>query len=491
MSASSSPSNNIQTLLTTIQGWICGREFSLVLRYALSLFLIVFFTFSCTPKISEQPAPVEIPQAFTMNQGDTLIDQWWKSFEDEQLNQLMDSAFTHNLTLGDFYQQMVAARAVRKAQSTFLLPEIDGRAQTAISRPEPDFAGGENTQIGVSASYEIDLWGRIRASVQAADFRLEGNYYDYKAAAITLSANVARLWFQLLVIEEQLDLINQQLQTNKEVIKLIKARFGAGQVKGVDVLRQEQLLEQSKSLKIQFEANKRLTLNQLAVLLGKAPQNFEVTLPDSLPAIPPPPATGLPLELVRSRPDVQRDYRFLMAADRDMAMAVRNKFPRLSLQLSTQARSNSYNELFSNWAYTLGANLFAPILYWGRLRAEVDRTEAVKKQRLYQYGQTVLRSFQEVENALINEQRQNQQIAILRRRLKMAQQTNQQLRTEFIYGFSQYLDVLLSQDQEQQLQRDLLDAVLAQYQIRISLYQALAGDFELPTPQAVANENED
>lgn len=437
---------------------------------------------SCTPKIQTIAPPIEEPLEFSTNRGDTLLNQWWKSFEDERLNRLMDSAFANNMNLNNLYQQIVAAEAVRKSQSTFLLPDIDARAQTAISRPEPDFAGGENTQIGASASYEIDLWGRIRAGMQAADFRIEGNYYDYKAAAMTLSANVASLWFRLLIIQEQLALINQQVETNKEVIKLIEARFGAGQVKGVDVLRQKQLLEQSKSLKIQFEADKLQTQNQLAVLLGRAPQNFSVELADSLPKIPPAPAAGMPLDLIRRRPDVQRDYSFLMAADRDMAVAVRSKFPRLSFDLSSQTRSNKYSELFSNWAYTLGANLFAPILYWGRLQAEVDRTEAVRKQELYQYGQTVLNAFQEVESALINEKRQNQQIEILRKRLKMAQQTNQQLRTEFIYGFSQYLDVLLSQDQEQQLQRNLLEAVQEQYEIRISLYRALAGDFELPPP---------
>jgi outer membrane protein TolC len=221
---------------------------------------------ACSPKINSIAPPIEEPQDFSKIEGDTLINQWWKSFEDERLNQLMDSAFANNMTLNNLYQQIVAAEAVRKSQSSFLLPDIQAGAQTAAQRPEPDFAGGENTQIGVSASYEIDLWGRIRAGVQAADFRIQGNYYDYQAAAMTLSANVARLWFQLLVIQEQLDLINHQVTTNKEVIKLIKARFGAGQVKGVDVLRQEQLLEQSKSLKLQFEANYRQTQNQLAVL---------------------------------------------------------------------------------------------------------------------------------------------------------------------------------------------------------------------------------
>lgn len=442
------------------------------------------FIEACSPKFDSISPPIEEPKAFSQTKGDTLINQWWKTFENEQLNRLMDTAFTHNMNLAILWNQLKAAEAIRKSQSTFLLPDIQGRAQTAASRPEPDFAGGENTQIGVSAAYEIDLWGRVRAGVQAEDFRIEGNYYDYKAAAMTLSANISRLWFRLLVIQEQIELIEQQVSTNQEVIKLIKARFGAGQVKGVDVLRQEQLLEQSKSLKIQYQANFQQTKNQLAVLLGKPPQNFEIELSDTLSELPPAPASGMPLDLVRRRPDVQRDYSFLMAADRDMAQAVRNRFPRLSLNLSAQARSNNYSELFNSWAYTLGANLVAPLLYWGRLRAEVDRTEAVKKQQLFQYGQTVLNAFQEVESALINEERQKQQIEILRKRLTMAKQTNKQLRTEFIYGFSQYLDVLLSQDQEQQLQRNLLEAIQDQYEIRISLYRALAGDFQLPSPEA-------
>lgn len=455
----------------------------------ITIWIIAFLWQSCSPKIITIDPPIEQPNDFSKIDGEALINQWWKSFDDEQLNRLMDTAFANNKDLNILYQQLMEAEAVRKSVSTFLLPDIDAQAQSAISRPEPDFAGGENTQIGLSASYEIDLWGRIRAGVQAADFRIQGNYYDYQAAAMTLSANVTRLWLRLLVIQEQLDLINDQIATNEEVIQLIEARFGAGQVKGVDVLRQEQLLEQSKSIKLQFEANYRQTQNQLAVLLGKPPQNFEVELKDTLPMLPPAPAVGMPLELVRRRPDVQREYKFLMATDRDMAQAVRNRFPRLSLNLSAQARSNNYSELFNSWAYTLGANLAAPLLYWGRLKAEADQSEAIKMQQLHRYGQTILTAFREVEDALISEERQQKQIAILYRRLEMAQQTNQQLRTEFIYGFSPYLDVLLSQDQEQQLQRDLLQAIREQYEIRISLYRALAGDFQYSPPEADGNQN--
>ena len=224
-------------------------------------------------------------------------------------------------------------------------------------------------------------------------------------------------------------------------------------------------------------------------MLGRPPQNFSVIITDSLPALPEKPSAGLPLELIRRRPDLQREFSLLVAEDRDMAVAVRNQFPRLSLNLSGQVRSNNYSNLFQEWAYTLTGNLVAPLLYWGRLRAQVDEAEAAKNQQLYLYGQTVLTAFREVEDALVREEKQAQRVEVLKDRLELARKTNQQLRIEFVNGLTEYLDVLLSLDQEQQLQRDMLQAKQEQLEIRISLYRALAGGFETEQMEEL-NENQ-
>ncbi len=456
--------------------------------YTFLCLVMLLFT-KCSPKINSYEAPIKKPEAFSAIGQDSITNPWWKVFEDQQLNRLVDSAFTNNMNLISTWYQLQEATAIRKSQSTFLLPDIEANAQTAISRPEPDFAGGENTQIGLTANYEIDLWGRIRAGVQAEDFRLQASYYDYQAAAMTLSAQITNTWFQLITAKKQLDLAEKQIATNEKIIKLIRVRFGAGQIKGVDILRQQQLLEEANNQKLIYETNIRLQKNQLAVLTGVPPQNFTIAAKDSLPQLPNQPETGLPLELIRRRPDIQRAYHNLLAADRDMAVAVRNKFPRLSVNLSTQARSNTYTELFSNWAYTLGANLVAPILYWGRLRAEVDRTEAIKQQQLYNYGQSVLTAFQEVENAIIREEKQKERLEVINKRITMAKKVNQQLQNEFINGFTEYLDVLLSLDAQQQLERDRLSLQQQLYESRISLYRALAGSFELEYEEDNATEN--
>ncbi|UJH92464.1 TolC family protein [Antarcticibacterium sp. 1MA-6-2] len=358
-------------------------------------------------------APIEQPEEFSLTGTETLPEEWWTTFDDPTLDSIVGMAIDKNLDLAGSWEQFQAAEAVVRRENSQLFPAVDATARTAISRPQPDFAGGENTQIGLSASYELDLWGRIRSGIQAEKFRAEATFFDFQTAAMTVSAETAITWYQLVTARKQLLLVNEQIQTNNDIMRLIRARFTSGQIRAVDILRQEQLLESTRNEKVFYETEIELLENQLAVLLGRPPQNEEVAAGAFIPELPPLPQTGLPLELVRRRPDVKVAYNLVLAADREMAQAIRSKYPRLSFSLAGQMRSNNYSSLFQDWAYTLGADIVAPLLYWGRLRAEVDRTEAIKNQLLYQYGQTVLVAFREVEDALLRELKQKERIEIL------------------------------------------------------------------------------
>ncbi len=423
-------------------------------------------------------APIENPGNFT-DGGNTIVqEKWWTSFKDPILNRLVDTALTANLELAGSWEQFQASIASVKRQRSFLFPDIQAEARTGISRPEPDFAGGENTRFGVSAAYEIDLWGRIRSGIEAEEFRAQANYFDYQAAAMTVSAETAINWYRLVAARKELALIEEQVETNENILKLIRARYTSGQIRAVDILRQENLVESTRNQKITFETEVQLIENQLAVLLGIPPQNLSNIPNTDFPELPGLPETSLPLELTRRRPDLKSAYNLVLAADRDMAQAIRNKYPQISLDLSAQARSNDFNALFQDWAYTLAGNIVAPLIYGGRLKAEVDRTEALKNQRLYEYGQTVLIAFREVEDALIREIKQKERITTLEKQLDLSAKTNKQLKLSFLNGLTDYLDVLLALGQEQQLQRDLINARQQLLEIRISLYRALAGGFE-------------
>jgi len=434
--------------------------------------------FNCSPKYSDLSPPLDEFEDFT-EKGDSLVqDKWWEAFQDEELNSLIDTAMQSNLNLAATWQQFLSTRATVRSQASNKWPSIEASAQTARTLPEPDFVGGENTQLGFLSSYELDLWGRIGTAVNAEKFRSEASYFDYQTLSLSLSAEIASTWYQLLAANKQLQITEDQIKTNEAIIKLIRSRFVGGQIRAVDILRQAQLLESTKEQKIIFETNIQLIENQLSVLLGKQPQIQLDIAEAEMATVPELPETGLPLDLVRRRPDLKQSFALLVAADRDMASAVQSKYPRITLSGRGQLRSNNFDNLFDNWAYSLAGNILAPLFYGGQLKAEVDRTTAIKEQRLYEYGQATLVAFREVEDALVQDIKQTERLENIGRQLELAEKSNKQLRVEFLNGFSPYLDVLLGLDQEQQLRRDYVAAQLQHIQIRIALYRALAGGFE-------------
>jgi multidrug efflux system outer membrane protein len=464
----------------------CVLIFKQSLRLSVLLLISTAAAFSaCTPKISQDTLPLEPPAAFSYSGEAETPDNWWTAFEDPQLDVLVRQAMDSNFTIMTAWYRFQAAEAIVDRESSYLLPSIDATLQVATNYPQPDFVGGENLRFGLSAAYEVDLWGRIRSLVAAERFRAEASLFDYQAAAISLSAEIARSWYQLMAAWQQLALVEEQLETNEQILELILARFGIGQIRAVDVLRQKQLVAATREQQVYAETRIELLEHQLAVLLGTPPQHTFNYQPDSLPQLPPLPETGIPAELVRRRPDVQLAFKLLQAADREVAAAISSQYPRFSLSASPSVRANNAEDLFQDWAYSIAANLAAPLFYGGRLRAEVDRTRAVKNQLLYEWGQRVLVAFREVEDALVQEQKQLEAIAVLEEQLVLAGQASEQLRVEYFNGFSDYLAVLTALNQEQQLRRDVLTARLNLLEYRIALYRALAGGFA----PAIATEN--
>ncbi|WP_240032194.1 efflux transporter outer membrane subunit [Psychroflexus aestuariivivens] len=438
----------------------------------------LLFILSCGPKLDQAEPPIPQPQAFSYSGTEAIPDRWWTAFENEQLNQIIDTALTKNLSLESIWQQFQAAKSNVRIQGSNLWPQIESSLQSGISRPVPDFAGGENTQAGLSASYEIDLWGRLSSAKEAEAFRAQASFYDYQAGAMSLSAEISIAYFRVITTKRQIELVKEQIEINNKILKLIRARFGSGQVRAVDILRQEQLLESTRNLQITFERDLKLAKNQLSLLIGKPAQNeLEINKLD-LPELGALPKSGLPLELARRRPDIKNAHARVLAADRDYAVAIRNKYPRLSIRTSVQARSNTYSNLFDEWAYNIAGNLVAPLLYGGRLRAEADRSEAFKNSAMSDYGQTVLQAFKDVEDALVNEKKQKERLEVLKRQLNLTDKTNSQIRLEFLNGLSNYLDVLLALDEQQQLKRDKIEAEQRLLEFRIGLYRSLAGGFE-------------
>jgi len=293
-----------------------------------------------------------------------------------------------------------------------------------------------------------------------------------------LTAEITSTWFQLVAARSYLRLINEQIETNQKSLQSLKARFGSGQIRSVDILRQQQLLESTREQKNSIETDIALLANKLTVLSGKNPWIRVDSVSKDLPELPPFPETGIPVDRVQNRPDVQEAFYMLQASDRDLASAISNRYPRISFSTSLFSSSENAEDLFTEWAHNIAGDLLAPIVYGGELKAEVDRNEAIKNQYLYAYGQTVLSAFREVEDAIVLEQKQERRRELLEQQHDLALASLEQLRVGFFNGVNGYLDVLTAQREEQQLRRELINARLLLLEYRVALYRALASSFE-------------
>lgn len=449
----------------------------LPIKTLLTVVFVIAMLNSCSLKKSTVELPMEPPDSFSVSGNDSIPDHWWTSFNDSALNAAIDTAMSTNFNLKTTWYRLVEARKVVDRESASLFPEIFASLRGETGSGQTAFEVNDNMWLGLTADYELDLWGRIRYGIEAEEYRMEASLNDFRTAALTLSAELTLAWYRLAEARHQLEIAHEQAETNEKVLELIRARYTGGQTRSVDIFRQEQLLEASRERVIFRETQVRLYKHQLAVLSGKPPRDSAVATDINIPKLPPLPETGLPVELVKRRPDIQSALFRLYAADMDLASAMSARYPRISFtaQLST---SGNVDQLFRDWAWSFSGNLLAPLFYGGELQAEADRNEAVKNQRLFEYGQRVLIAFREVEDALIRELKQRESMASIKKQHELAEISYEQLRVSYFNGMSDYLDVLTALEQEQQLRRDLLTAKLELIEYRVALYRALAGGFE-------------
>lgn len=433
----------------------------------------------CASPRSHEPLPLQDAPTFSQSGEAAAPDRWWTAFDDEELNRRIDRALADNFSLAAAWERLREAQAIARRERAGLFPMLDGVG--SAERVTGDGVDSESRfSMGLEASYEVDLWGRIESIVEAERFRASATAADYQAAAISLSAEVALIWYELAASRLQLELIESQLETNQTVLEVLESRFAVGQSGSADVLRQRQLVEATHEQLVVVRAQIKVLAHQLAVLEGRPPQQTVPYPIPALPDLPATPATGLPAELLQRRPDVQSALMQLRASDEDVAVAVSEQYPRINLAASITTSAEQPSTLFSDWLTSLAGQITAPLLDGGQRRAEVERTKAVRRQRLAEYGQTVLVAFREVEDALTQEAEQIERIQSLRKQLTLANRTYQQLRTQYLNGAADFIDVLIALREQQQIERNVLTANLDRISFRIALYRALAGGFTTP-----------
>ena len=463
---------------------VSSEYLSLAIVLCLTTLICIFLT-GCSPALKNVKSPVSLPGEFSKTGSEILPDEWWRSFNDQQLDEQIEQALGNNFSIRSAWDRLTQAEQIAIKTGASLFPEIDYKGTAKRTRQETGNVKtySSNYTASLVLSYEIDLWGKIRSSQQAALLDAEAAKEDVYTAAITLTANVAKTWYQLAEAKEKASVLNQQLKTNQKVLDVITTRFRKGQVTAADVYRQKQLLESTQGQIIQTRENIILLQYQLCVLLGRSPTTLWPDDAISLIELPAFPQTGVPSSLIQRRPDVLRAFRAIQAADMRAAVAVADQYPALSISSTAETSSSKVRDLFDDWLANLAGNVVGPLFDAGFRKAEVKRTQAVISEKINDYGQAILEAVKETEDAINQEYYQKEYVDNLNKQLQLARQVYERAEQSYVKGTLDYLRVLDALVSQQNLEISELAARRTLLERRINIYKAIAGSWEMQRPE--------
>ena len=349
----------------------------------------------------------------------TDLKEWWKVFDDPVLDELIDNALGQNLSLQVAGLRILQARAQLGIARGALYPQsqsVGGSAQhVGISKNAPNFSPQFDDsypvyQGGFDAAWELDFWGRFRRGLEAADANLQASVSDYQEALITLVAEVARTYINVRTFEERIRLAESNVKLQQRSLSIADVRFRNGATTALDVEQAKSNLADTQALLPQFRQGLRQARNSMSVLLGLLPGEVDGLLARGESVIPVAPrevAIGLPVELLRRRPDVRRAEYVAAVASARIGIAQTELYPHFSLfgsigyQTSGTGDSSS-SDLFDSDSLThgVGAGFTWNIFNYGRLKNSVRARDAVFQQALVQYQDTVLQAYREAEDGV-------------------------------------------------------------------------------------------
>ncbi len=427
----------------------------------------------------------DLPEQFSLySQSLGATNHWWESFQSMELNALVDEALTNSPSIQQAWARLAQAEAIAKQAGAARLPSLGYTGSAAASRDSIFNSTTESYSLGLAATYEVDLWGRVKSQSEAAALNREASREQFNTVAITLASQTALRWIGIISQRLQTEVIHKQLEANETSLELIELRFRRSLSTALDVYQQRQTVAGTESLIPLAELREELLHNELAVLLGRA--NFQsLEIPDEqLPNLGKLPALGIPADVLANRPDVRAAGLSLQSADWSVSAARADRLPAIRLTATGNYANANASDLFDDWFANLAGSLTGPIFDGGRRKAEVARTRAVADERLAAYREIVINAVKEVEDALVSEQKQHEYIALLDERLTAANRSYEESVNRYRNGLIEYTTVLLQLNTLQTLERDRVAAQFNLLQYRINLYRALGGTWpnELEEP---------
>ncbi len=454
------------------------------MRHLVFLILISSALISCAPFAPDQTvmAPAGLPAEFSLyssGQGD-YPQRWWEDFASPELNTLINTAISDNFSIREAWARLEQAELAAGKAKSAASPTLNANAGGAYTEKKGENTAKTNSRewtLGLSAGYEIDLWGRIRAEKESAAHMAMASAEDLKASIMTITGQIAETWLLSVSNQKQQELFSRQIDLQKQLLELIKSRFSLARSTALDIYQQQQSIESLQTTLISLKGREGVLKRQLAFLTGAAALDERILTAHSFPAISALPSPGLPADLLANRPDVIAAGLRLKSARWDSAAARADRLPALKLTASHTYSGESSSVLFDNWLRNLAVNLTAPLLDGRKRTLEVDRRVAVEDERVATYGKTVFQAIKEVEDAMAAEEEHRKRLSSLNTQLALSERTIREAKRRYLQGNSDFLNVLREQLNILAVQRDIITATEEMLSARVRLYRNLGGSW--------------
>lgn len=462
----------------------------------LTLIAIFIALTGCTTNV-DLSSKVEIPAQFEQTQNAatsknaTEISRWWQNWHDPQLTQLIEQGLKNNLDIEIAKARLLEAQAMSQYTQADLGPKVGGQGTAGLMHAHVEnplthrsYEREGNIQLaGISASWELDFFGKKRSDRDAAQAATQGVQQQVYAAQMLVSGQIAENYANIAALRQQNDLLKQQEKHLLQLKRYAQGRFNAGQANANYVLQIESQINavqaQSSTLEAQIAGNERA----IAVLIGEPPQGFHITKSavDFLGVLPPAPQGVLPGDILERRPDLRAYKAQVQAYAAKLASAKADLYPRFDIQFLGQTGRIDLNTDIPDlkgWGNLLNVNLNIPIFTNGRIQANIDAADARLKTALLQYDKALLQSLADVDNSYQAQAALNRQTHLLQTAYHQAQKQAGNAKKLFQYGEKTLDNALTVRLTALDYQNRLVQSRLAEAKNLINLYKALGGGWQ-------------
>jgi NodT family efflux transporter outer membrane factor (OMF) lipoprotein len=415
---------------------------------------------------------------------------WWTLYGDAELDALVGRLNVSNQNLAAAEAQFRQARALAQGARSQLFPTLGASAGAtrggqggSSSSSLQNVSGGrgitENYNVGLNASWEVDIWGRLRRNLEANSANMQASAADMAAVRLSMQSQLVQTYLQLRVMDEQQRLLNQTVDAYSRSLRLTENQYRAGIVPRSDVSQALTQLRSTEAQAIDLRWQRAQMEHAIAVLIGVPPADLNIGEREYIPDIPQVPL-ALPSQLLERRPDIASAERQVIAANAQIGIAEAAWFPDLTLNASGGYRNSSFSDLVSlpNRFWSLGPQLAVTLLDFGGRRANLEAAEASYDQTVANYRQTVLNSFREVEDNLVQLRVLADEAVVQRQALEAAEESLRLIQNQYRAGTVDFLSVATVQTTTLNNQRTYLTLLGDRLAASVQLIAALGGGWD-------------